>query len=665
MEETKMAAAMVTAFGDSRGFNYNVIQTSWDSEIVLDQGLENPRHSMPLVQWMIDEQGVFTLSEGEGLSTLGLEPGEIVGKSIYDVYANFPQILDNVQRALNGEVVNDTVELEDQIWDSRYYPVRGENGKISGIVGTAFNITEQHKRERRPAAIVNVASALRKAATRSEMPQIISVKLAELLDTNSAALIIQNSYTDEMVVEFSQGKIWSSNIKNHREKLISASKQVLQVGMPYVENEYTQIPDADRHYAAVGIPLIAQEFHLGVLWVGREAPFTASSIELLFAIGDMAANALHRATQHERTEQRLSRIAALHAIDKAITESLDLRVTLSVLLDQVIRQLGVDACNVFLYDPDSNTLNYSDGIGFEFGSLMNSSLNLGEGLVGRVALYRDLIEIRDLTQTDTKIARSTLITQELFASYYGVPLITRGKLKGVLEVFQRHPLNVDSEWVEFLKTLATQAAIAIETTDLFADIQQSNSDLKQAYTTTLEGWVRALDLRDKETKGHARRVSKRTVHLGRVMGMSEEELVHARRGALLHDIGKIGIPDEILKKPGALTDHEKALMREHPSYAFEMLKQIKFLRPALDIPHYHHERWDGSGYPHRLRGLQIPLAARIFAVIDVWDALSSDRPYRRAWPKKKIYAYILDQAGYHFDPQVVAAWVDAFDIKIN
>lgn len=186
-----------------------------------------------------------------------------------------------------------------------------------------------------------------------------------------------------------------------------------------------------------------------------------------------------------------------------------------------------------------------------------------------------------------------------------------------------------------------------------AELEAANDELALAYDTTLEGWSRALDLRDKETEGHTQRVAELTVRLARALGVHEAELVHIRRGALLHDIGKMGIPDGVLLKPGPLSSEEWEIMRKHPVYAYELLAPISYLSPILDIPYYHHEKWDGSGYPRGLRGEQIPLAVRIFAVVDVWDALRSDRPYRDAWPKDQALQYIKEQAGRHFDPQVV------------
>ncbi|HEX7021748.1 MAG TPA: HD domain-containing phosphohydrolase [Trueperaceae bacterium] len=189
-----------------------------------------------------------------------------------------------------------------------------------------------------------------------------------------------------------------------------------------------------------------------------------------------------------------------------------------------------------------------------------------------------------------------------------------------------------------------------------AELQRAQVIL--AYDTTIAGWGRALDLKDEETAGHSQRVTDMTVRLARHMGMSEEELVHVRRGALLHDIGKMGVPDSVLLKPGKLDAAEWEVMKRHTTYGYELLLPISFLRPALAIPYCHHEKWDGSGYPQGLKGEEIPLPARIFAVVDVWDALGSDRPYRAAWSPEKIASYLQEEAGRHFDPAVVTAFFE-------
>ena len=207
------------------------------------------------------------------------------------------------------------------------------------------------------------------------------------------------------------------------------------------------------------------------------------------------------------------------------------------------------------------------------------------------------------------------------------------------------------------------AGIAVDVTErrkdqerlaaLFSDLQWANQQLTHSYDAAIEGWSRALDLRDKETEGHSERVTEMTMQLAQAMGIPGSEWVNLRRGALLHDIGKMGVPDTILLKPGPLTDEEWTVMRRHPEYAYELLYPMTFLHPALDIPIAHHEKWDGGGYPHGLKGEQIPLSARIFAVADVWDALRSDRPYRKGWPIEKVREHIRSLAGTHFDPQVV------------
>jgi putative two-component system response regulator len=185
-----------------------------------------------------------------------------------------------------------------------------------------------------------------------------------------------------------------------------------------------------------------------------------------------------------------------------------------------------------------------------------------------------------------------------------------------------------------------------------SNLEHAHTELKAAYDATIEGWSRAMDLRDRETEGHTQRVTQLTLELAKAAGISPEELVHIRRGALLHDMCKLGVPDSVLHKPAKLTDEEWVLMRKHPQLAYDMLQPIDYLNPALDIPYCHHEKWDGTGYPRGLKGEQIPLSARIFAIVDVWDALTSDRPYRPAMKTEEVFKYLQDQSGKHFDPQV-------------
>ncbi len=372
---------------------------------------------------------------------------------------------------------------------------------------------------------------------------------------------------------------------------------------------------------------------------------------------NLISDITERKLAQENIQNQLERLNALRNIDDVIKSSDDLRFTLKVFLGEVSAQLKIDAASVLLFNKNSVTLDYAGGHGFRSNALLHTKLGTGEGYAGRVILERKTLHIPDLTQVDNILTETLALAGENFAAYVGAPLVAKGEIVGVLEIFQRSPLSPDPEWFNFLNMLASQAAIAIDNAQLFESLQRSNFDLTMAYDATIEGWSRALDLRDRETEGHTQRVTTLTVKLARQIGTPDPEIIHMRRGALLHDIGKMGIPDSILLKPGKLTSKDWEIMRQHPVYAYEMLAPIHYLRPALDIPRYHHEKWDGSGYPHGLTGYRIPLAARIFAVIDVWDALTNDRPYRGKWTDEKTEEYIQEQRGKHFDPEIVDAFL--------
>ena len=259
-------------------------------------------------------------------------------------------------------------------------------------------------------------------------------------------------------------------------------------------------------------------------------------------------------------------------------------------------------------------------------------------------------------------------------SYAATPLVSHtGEMLGHLAVMDQKPMDADADALRnsVLKIFSSRTAAELErkrsqdeilrinheleerVRERTQELSEAHTALEKAYTATIEGWSRALDLRDKETEGHCQRVTEMTLRLARAYGLPEGEMDNIRWGALLHDIGKMGIPDGILLKPGSLTDEEWRVMRRHPEYAFELLEKIDFLRPVLDIPHFHHEKWDGSGYPNGLEGEQIPLSARLFAMVDVWDALRSNRPYRAGWPDSRVWEHINSLAGTHFDPALV------------
>jgi PAS domain S-box-containing protein/putative nucleotidyltransferase with HDIG domain len=356
-------------------------------------------------------------------------------------------------------------------------------------------------------------------------------------------------------------------------------------------------------------------------------------------------------------ERRLQHLQALRRIDMAITNAIDVGLALDIFLEQVQADLGVEAAGVLLYESHGQTLQPTAGRGFGV-AIAEDELRLGEGLAGYAALEQRTVHVPDLRADGRFGASVEPAAQGGFVSYWAVPMLTKGQLQGVIELYTRAPLVPDAEWFEFLETFADQGAIAVESAQLFRSLERSNIELQLAYDRTIEGWAYALDLKDEETAGHSKRVTRLTVRMAQRIGMDAKEIVHVQRGALLHDIGKMGIPDSILLKRGALTPEERKEIERHPVYAYELLSPIEFLRPAIDIPYCHHEKWDGSGYPRGLVGEQIPVPARIFAIVDVFDALTSDRPYRAAWERERTLAHIAEQSGSHFDPALVEAFME-------
>ncbi|MFZ5921860.1 MAG: HD domain-containing phosphohydrolase [Chloroflexota bacterium] len=541
-----------------------------------------------------------------------------------------------------------------------------DDGRFQGIVR---DITERRQHELEREAIITVANALRTAATRSEILTVLLDQMNELFKADGAMLAIPFPSTEEITLEMGRGAVGERFTGLRLPPGKGAIRWVMENRKPYLTNSAHTDPLFYRpallgeSQAVAAVPLIAQEQVIGALWIARKKHITDGELRLLNATADIAANAIHRVTLYEQAERQLRRLITLHQIDLAITTSLDLDQTLDILLNAMVTQLDVDAADILLLTPQTGMLEYAAGIGFRTRCPEHFRVRMGEGQAGLAAARRRILSIPDLGLAPEAFSRQALLAEEKFVSHYVAPLVTKEQTLGVLEVFTHKRLAPENDWLDFFETLATQAAIAIDNATLFDNLQRSHTELSLAYDATIEGWSRALDLRDKETEGHTQRVANMSLQLAGMFGMSDVEKMNLRRGALLHDIGKMGIPDSILLKPGSLTDAEWEIMRRHPVYAYEMLAPINYLRQALDIPRYHHERWDGGGYPHGLEKDQIPLAARIFAVVDVWDALTSDRPYRKRWSTAEALSYICEQSGKHFDPRVVEAFLRLVDHK--
>lgn len=526
---------------------------------------------------------------------------------------------------------------------------------------------EHTQRERELEAIAAVGSTLRKAKTLDDMLSRLLVNTLEIVNVDSGSIWLYDEAVEEIKLTVQQGP----NTKDRNTSFHSGDGipgYVVKNRMGIVSPEFRsdpRLPEKNRANLPKGvggacIPLYSNEDIVGVIlmYINLPRELSAGEERIINALAEIGGNAIQRTRLLEQSIKQIDRLNSLRTIDVSIG-SLDLQKALSVVLNEVILQLKVDAAAILLLRPETNHLVYSASQGFRTEAIQTTDLPVGKGHAGQAAQDKRIIFIKDLRTSNDSFSRKKLHEEEGFTAYYAVPLISKNITKGVLEIFNRAPLHINMDWLNFLDILSWETAIGIDNSLLFESLRLSNMNLEMAYNATIEGWSHALDLRDKETEGHSLRVTEMALKLSSRFGMNDEQLINVQRGSLLHDIGKMGVPDNILLKPGPLTEEEWEIMRKHPQFAYELLTPISYLHQALDIPYSHHEKWDGTGYPRELKGEEIPLAARIFAVVDVWDALTSERPYRPAWSREKAIDYIQAQSGVHFDPQVVEVFLES------
>ncbi len=492
---------------------------------------------------------------------------------------------------------------------------------------------------------------------------IVSVVQQEFGQANCSLLVVPRDSNE--LLRLAAAGPYTGQVKNKKLTLDGPGlvPQAIRTGATINEGNVRSASEYVSNWEAaqseMAIPLKIGNHVVGVIDVQSSEPqaFSPDDERLMSIFAERAALVLEHSRLNAQTEKHMQQLLALRTIDMAISSSFDLSMTLGVLLDQITRQLGIHAVDILAFNAPTQTFKFSCERGFRSHTLQHMQIKFGAGYAWSLVRERQIIVIPDIRAVADGLQRIPDLSGEQFVTYIGIPVLAKGQVKGVLEVFQREALVLEPEGFAFLEMLAGQAAIAIDNSELFEHLQSSNAELGMAYDSTLEGWANALELRDKETEGHTRRVAELSTRLAQTMGVRENDILQIYRGALLHDIGKMGVPDSIVLKPGPLTDEEWVIMRKHPQYACDMLLPIAYLRQALDIPYCHHEKWDGTGYPRGLRGTQIPMPARIFAVVDVWDAITSDRPYRKAWQKEVAIQYIQEQSGRHFDPEVVKAFL--------
>jgi PAS domain S-box-containing protein/putative nucleotidyltransferase with HDIG domain len=616
--------------------------------------------------FVADPQGNYIDVNPSGCAMLGFTREELLQLNMRDLASPKSQVekprrMDLLQNGKSITLERSLITKEGAALPVEISGTMLENGNLLGIVR---DITERKRHELEREAIITVSASLRQASTRTEIISIILDKLLELFDADGTVMVLPDPLTGGYIDEMGRGEVGERMIGLNVPPGKGVCNWVIENKRPYLNNQaqndpFFYRPDLleDSHCLAT-VPLITNEQVIGTLWIARKKEITDADLSLLNAIADIAANAIHRVILHEQTQRQLQHLIALHQIDLAITTNLELNVTLDVILTSVKSELDVDAAAILLLDPITHTLDHTASMGFKTRTIERSRVKLADGCAGLAAREQCIVSHPDLKLVHGSFSRSSLLLDENFTAYFAAPLISKGQVKGVLEVFKHNPYEPDSEWLSYFETLATQSAIAIESANMFKNLQRSNSELTLAYDATIEGWSLALDLRDKETEGHSQRVTEMTLLLAEKIGMLDVEKLNLKRGALLHDIGKMGIPDSILLKTGTLTLDEMRIMRQHPIYAYQMLSPIAYLKHAVEIPYCHHEKWDGSGYPRGLKGEEIPLSARLFTVVDVFDALSSDRPYRKAWSREEILRYIEEQSGKHFDPKIAKIFLE-------
>ncbi|MBL8063204.1 MAG: GAF domain-containing protein [Anaerolineales bacterium] len=538
------------------------------------------------------------------------------------------------------------------------------------IAGSTLHRTrlydETARRAREFESLYETSKALSEQTDLKSLLMSITDAAKRLLNASSSGMYLFDTITQDLVLTMDTASYLPAGSRLQLGE--GAGGYVAQTRAPLRVSDYSQWEGRSLKYegapirAVLEVPMLYGGELIGVLTVDEVGDstrtFTEDDERLLTLFASQAAGAIHSARLRDEALQRLKNLQTLYAVDKAVASSLDLRITLNILLSHVVEQLDVDAADVLLLHPYEQTLNFAAGRGFRTHQIESAEVSLDDKYAGRTVLDRRILQINDASQIVDNPPFARLWADEEFSNYICVPLIVKGEVKGVLEVYRRSKFTPTREWLEFLETLASQAAITIDNTQMYDNLQRANMELAIAYEATIEGWSRALDLRDEEISGHTQRVTDLTLALAKAVGIKDSEIQHIRRGALLHDIGKMGISDDILLKKEELNETEMEEMRRHPAIAYQLLFPIQYLRQALDIPHCHHEKWDGTGYPRGLKGEHIPLAARIFAVADVWDSLLSPRPYRPAWTRQQVLDYIKEQSGKHFDPHIVEVFLE-------
>ncbi|RMF98163.1 MAG: PAS domain S-box protein [Candidatus Schekmanbacteria bacterium] len=636
----------------------------------------------------IDSCGKIVSWNSGAEKIFGYKENEIVGKSLERIipkrlYKKFKEGFDYIIESKDFSFLEKPIELTGLRKNGKEFPLELSlgswyaNGQIffSAVIRDITFRKEYEKEVKMHAAraesLVRAASNLNSCIEYEKVLNTVCKEVAESLKAHSVSVFLYDEINDVFYNSKSLGipSVYSEQIKplpgkRYRE-LFNKNELVFMTNSSkgiekFVNGKLFQLLNI-KTVAVAG--MLRENKIVGlikVFWNEKDVNFNRNEFELLKGLAHLSALALSNSIYFKNSLSHIEKLQALHDIDNAIATNADFNSTLDIILNSLVNHLKVDAADILILEDDV-TLSCVASIGF--GRDMGSKISL-QNIDYRISRIFEtgksvfITRIQDYPKEDFSFLHCN---SEKISSYCAIPFFVKGEIKGILEVFTKKFCEESIEWISYLETIAEQIAIAIDNWNLLNELKVSNIELANAYDTTLEGWSKALDLRDRETEGHTQRVSDLTIKLALAFNISGEDLVHIRRGALLHDIGKMAIPDSILLKPAKLTEKEWEIMKRHPVFAYELLAPIKYLKNCIEIPYCHHERWDGNGYPRGLKKEEIPFPARIFAVVDIWDALCSDRPYRPAWEENRVIEYIREISGTHLDPEIVKKFLELIE----
>jgi response regulator RpfG family c-di-GMP phosphodiesterase len=579
---------------------------------------------------IIDKAGLIRYANQAAQELLQRDQKDLVGTEF-----GFPVAEKNAELTINtfkGEIFFVEMRIADSEWE-------GEKESLVSL----RDVTDRKLRQQELEIITSLNNSLRKAESVQDMVNTLLQGTMKNLRAKGAALWLESDVVNQESLEMRLGTL-SARSFAECETLVKESIGKKQ---------------ADQEAFVTKMELTRNQGSLGTIFLERNYPFNQFDLEVLKTISEIASSSLHRSIMFDETNRRVEHLSALRDIDQAIASSLDVQLTLKIVIGHILKHVGGDSVCAFLFNQDASYLNLVAANGDARNIPSNLRIKVSGDVISEAIMDHTMVQVPSINEANLNPRLKKLFLLEQYACMQIIPFLARGKSFGAMIVLHKHPCQLGLDGKEFAETLVTQASIGIDNANLFEDIQHFNTELRKAYDETIEGWARAINMRNQETAEHTRRVAEMTLAIAeQFFSFSQKELQNIWYGALLHDIGKIAVPDEILFKPGRLTDEEWVIMKRHPQAAYDMLSSIAYLKEALNIPHYHHEKWNGEGYPTGLSGTAIPLAARLFAVVDVWDALVSDRPYRKAWTHERALNLIREQSGIHFDPDIVPIFLD-------